>query len=223
MFNFLIAEEDINMGNVIIKRYINQIHQRITTINPSNRYFLQGWKIILQKEEKKNKISGGSVSSRVIERIDSHRAIPRYQTERRLLITGNYAPLIYQRKMGDESCFESGTNGGWEGKRRKKKSELRKRKREEGKKTAEMEGRKAPGVYTEGLAKKSIESWNRRKTRGALTCSNWFANNSILLQPFSADKRILEKGHEPVETGRQNLIGLFAYRGPFGSLCTRCF
>lgn len=29
-----------------------------------------------------------------------------------------------------------------------------------------MEGRKAPGVYTEGLAKKSIESWNRGKTRG---------------------------------------------------------
>lgn len=54
---------------------------------------------------------------------------------------------------------------------RKKKSEL-KRKREEGKKTAEMEGRKAPGVYTEGLAKKSIESWNRGKTRDPLTCSN---------------------------------------------------
>lgn len=74
-------------------------------------------------EEKKKKISdGGSVSSRMIERIDSHRAIPRYQTdERRLLITGNYAPLIYQRKMGDESCFRIGNKrrlrGGGEGKK----------------------------------------------------------------------------------------------------------
>lgn len=195
-------------------------------MNPSNRYndisFEDGKLYYKERKKKKEKkISSGSVSSQMIERIDSHRAIPRYQTERRLLITGNYAPLIYQRKM-DESCFESGTNGGWEGRKEEKKSEL-KRKREEGKKTAEMEGRKAPGVYTEGLAKKSIESWNRGKTRDPLTCSNWLASNSILLQPFSADKRILEKGHEPVETGRQNLIGLFAYRGPFGSLCTRCF
>lgn len=62
-------------------------------------------------------------------------------------------------------AFESGTNGGWEGEGRGKKR-VEERKREEGKKTAEMEGRKAPGVYTEGLAKKSIESWNRGKTRG---------------------------------------------------------
>lgn len=149
---------------------------------------------------KRKKISGGgSVSSRMIERIDSHRAIPPYQTERRLLITGNYAPLIYQRKMEDESCFESGTNGGWEEEEEKKRRRELRRKREEGKKTAEMEGRKAAGVYTEGLAKKSIESWNRGKTRGPLACSSWLASNSILLQPFSVDKRILEKGHE---TGR---------------------
>lgn len=73
--------------------------------------------------------------------------------------------------MEDESCIESGTNGGREEEEEKKRRELR-RKREEGKKTAEMEGRKATGVYTEGLAKKSIESWNRGKTRGPLACSN---------------------------------------------------
>lgn len=86
-------------------------------MNPSNRYndisFEDGKLYYKERKKKKEKkISSGSVSSQMIERIDSHRAIPRYQTERRLLITGNYAPLIYQRKMGDESCFESGTNGG---------------------------------------------------------------------------------------------------------------
>lgn len=44
---------------------------------------------------------------RMIERIDNHRAIPSKQTERGLLITGNYALAIYEQKMEDESCFES--------------------------------------------------------------------------------------------------------------------
>lgn len=73
----------------------------------------------------------------MIERIDNHRAIPSKQTERGLLITGNYALAIYEQKMEDESCFESrnkrrdgekkggkrGQKKKWERKRRKWKEE----------------------------------------------------------------------------------------------------
>lgn len=116
---------------------------------------------------------------RMIERIDNHRAIPSKQTERGLLITGNYALAIYEQKMEDESCFESrnkrrdGEKKG--GKRGQKKM---------GKKTAEMEGRKAPGVYTEGLAKKSIESRNRGKTRASLASSRRFVVSSSFSIPL---------------------------------------
>lgn len=115
----------------------------------------------------------------MIERIDNHRAIPSKQTERGLLITGNYALAIYEQKMEDESCFESrnkrrdGEKKG--GKRGQKKM---------GKKTAEMEGRKAPGVYTEGLAKKSIESRNRGKTRASLASSRRFVVSSSFSIPL---------------------------------------
>lgn len=116
---------------------------------------------------------------RMIERIDNHRAIPSKQTKRGLLITGNYALAIYEQKMEDESCFESrnkrhdGEKEG--GKRRQKKMR---------KKTAEMEGRKAPGVYTEGLAKKSIESRNRGKTRASLASSRRFVVSSSFSIPL---------------------------------------
>lgn len=69
----------------------------------------------------------------MIERIDNHRAIPSKQTERGLLITGNYALAIYEQKMEDESCFESrnkrrdGEKKG--GKRRRKKRWERKRRK----------------------------------------------------------------------------------------------
>lgn len=117
---------------------------------------------------------------RMIERIDNHRAIPSKQTERGLLITGNYAQAIYEQKMEDESCFES------RNKRRdgEKKGGKRRRKKKMGKKTAEMEGRKAPGVYTEGLAKKSIESRNRGKTRASLASSRRFVVSSSFSIPL---------------------------------------
>lgn len=117
---------------------------------------------------------------RMIERIDNHRAIPSKQTERGLLITGNYALAIYEQKMEDESCFES------RNKRRdgEKKGGKRRRKKKMGKKTAEMEGRKAPGVYTEGLAKKSIESRNRGKTRASLASSRRLVVSSSFSIPL---------------------------------------
>lgn len=117
---------------------------------------------------------------RMIERIDNHRAIPSKQTERGLLITGNYALAIYEQKMEDESCFES-RNKRCDG---EKKGGKRGQKKKMGKKTAEMEGRKAPGVYTEGLAKKSIESRNRGKTRASLASSRRFAVSSSFSIPL---------------------------------------
>lgn len=74
----------------------------------------------------------------MIERIDNHRAIPSKQTERGLLITGNYALAIYEQKMEDESCFESRNKrrdgekkGGKRGQKKKKWERKRRKWKEE--------------------------------------------------------------------------------------------
>lgn len=123
--------------------------------------------ITKRDRKRKKKISGGgSVSSRMIERIDSHRAIPRYQTdERRLLITGNYAPLIYQRKMGDESCFRIGNKRrlrrGGEG----KKASWREKKRR-GKENGGNGRKKGTGCIHRRTREEVYRKLERGKTRG---------------------------------------------------------